>query len=156
MVRLHWRAGTKRALRGVDLSVVLSIVLWVGLNAPLAGWVRPDELPERYAVADVFAGPSVEDELGTREALGLVFAEALAAAVPVVTTDVGGIKDIVQDKVNGLVVPQRDARAIADALVYLRGHPKEATAMGERGQAFVRANFSWQSVAERYAKILGI
>jgi|GEM_PF-2240474 len=87
MVRLHWRAGTKRALRGVDLSVVLSIVLWVGLNAPLAGWVRPDELPERYAVADVFAGPSVEDELG---------------------------------------------------------------------RAFVRANFSWQSMAERYAKILGI
>ena len=115
-----------------------------------AGWVRTDELPERYAVADVFAGPSVEDELGTREALGLVFAEALAAAVPVVTTDVGGIKDIVQDKVNGLVVPQRDARAIADALAYLHDHPREAIAMGERGRTMVREKFSWGSVVERY------
>lgn len=119
-----------------------------------AGWVQPDELPERYAMADIFAGPSVEDERGTREALGLVFAEALAAGIPVVTTDVGGIKDIVQDRVNGLVVPQRDARAIADALASLHDHPKEAAAMGERGRAMVREKFSWESVAERYRPYL--
>ena len=115
-----------------------------------AGWVQPAELPECYARANAFVGPSVEDERGTREALGLVFAEALAAGVPVVTTDGGGIKDIVQDKVNGLVVPQRDARAIADALAYLHDHPREAIAMGERGRTMVREKFSWGSVVERY------
>jgi len=118
-----------------------------------AGWVQPEILPMHYAATDVFVGPSIEDEHGAREALGLVFAEASAAGLPVVATDVGGIKDIVQDKVTGIIVHQKDIQAIADAIIYLYDHPQEARAMGERGQKTVREKFSWGSVAERYIDV---
>src|SRR5262249_44723487 len=118
------------------------------------GWVQPADLPKYYHEANVFAGPSVESEAGRKEALGLVFAEAAACGLPVVATDAGGMTDIVQDKVSGLIVPQKDVPALAEALNYFYNNPAEARAMGQRGSAFVRRNFSWGSVAKRYAVLM--
>ncbi len=120
----------------------------------LAGWVQHHELADSYGKADVFVGPSIKDDKGWQEALGLVFAEASAAGLPVVGTNVGGITDIVQDKQTGLVVSPKDPEAIVDALEYLYNHPEEGKNMGEYGRKFVQENFSWQSVAERYVQAI--
>jgi glycosyltransferase involved in cell wall biosynthesis len=118
------------------------------------GWVQPELLPDNYLNADVFIGPSSQETGGTTEALGLVFAEASAAGLPVVATDVGGIKDIVKDKVTGLLVPQKDPQALCIALAYLHDHRKEGELMGTRGRVHVAANFSWEGVTRRYLEIL--
>ncbi len=115
-----------------------------------AGWVQPTELPQYYANADVFAGPSIRDSASRIEAFGLVFAEASAAGLPVVTTNVGGVTDIVKDGETGLVVPQKDSQALYEALEYLYTHRTRGKEMGRRGQKFVTENFSWEAITKRY------
>lgn len=75
------------------------------------------ELLQRYAEADVFVLPALT------EALGIVFLEAMAAGVPVVGTRVGGIPEIIDDGVNGLLTPPEDPAALAERLVTLLTQP---------------------------------
>jgi len=118
-----------------------------------AGWVQHEKLPQFYANADVFVGPSITHENGWKEAFGLVFAEALAAGLPVITTDNGGIRDIVIDDVNGLVVPEKDATAIANAIKKLAGNPDLRDRLGMTGAKQIRENFSWEAVTNKYQEI---
>lgn len=120
----------------------------------LCGWEPHSRLPARYAAADVFVGPSVEDTSGAKEALGLVFAEASAAALPVVATNVGGIKDVVKESVTGIIIPQKDPQAIAEALKYLHDNMEVADSMGMQGRLYVNDQFSWKSVVERYLRLV--
>ena len=80
------------------------------------GWVTPAALDAAYRSATVFALPAVVDERGDTEGLGMVLLEAMSYHVPVVTTALGGITDIVRDGENGLIVPPNDAPALATAL----------------------------------------
>lgn len=119
----------------------------------LVGWVQQEDLAEYYAKANAFVGPSIEVENGWKEAFGVVFAEASASGLPVVTTDTGGIKDIVKDGVNGLVVPQRNSEAIAEAIVRLQKDPKLCKQLGDRGVTYIAENFSWDVIGSKYEKV---
>lgn len=79
-------------------------VLWLG---------RRNNVPDFMAAMDVCVVPSIE------EPLGLVAIEAQAAGTPLVVTNAGGLVEIVEDEVNGLVVPTRDSAAIAEAVTRL-------------------------------------
>jgi len=122
----------------------------------MPGWVQPGDLPGYYQQASVFVGPSIHDTDGRKEALGLVLAEAAASGLPVVATDIGGSKDIVEDGVTGRLVPEKNVRALVAALDYIYGHPTEAQAMGRRGRTRVLKVFPWPRVIERYREILGL
>jgi glycosyltransferase involved in cell wall biosynthesis len=74
---------------------------------------------------------------GQQEALGLVLNEASACGVPVVATRHGGMPEAVIDGETGLLAPERDDAAVADALDTLLGDPALAARMGQRGRAFV-------------------
>jgi glycosyltransferase involved in cell wall biosynthesis len=74
---------------------------------------------EALQKAKVFCVPSVTAADGDSEGLGIVFAEAQAMGVPVVSTSHGGIPEIVLNSVTGLLVPERDSQALADALSLL-------------------------------------
>jgi glycosyltransferase involved in cell wall biosynthesis len=69
--------------------------------------------------AQVFCVPSVTASNGDSEGLGIVFAEAQAMGVPVVSTNHGGIPEVVEDHLTGLLAPERDYEALADALSLL-------------------------------------
>jgi glycosyltransferase involved in cell wall biosynthesis len=117
------------------------------------GGVPHAELAEYYAKANVFVGPSIEDENGWQEAFGLVFAEASATGVPVIATSTGGIQDIIKDGVNGLIVPQKDAAAIAGAVEKLQKDPQLSAKLGIAGPDFIHANFSWPVIIEKYCAV---
>jgi len=116
------------------------------------GGVPHNELPAYFAKADVFVGPSIEVASGWQEAFGLVFAEASAAGVPVVATDTGGIKDIVKDGVNGLLVPEKDSSALAKAITKLQ---QDATLRHKlaAGGPGVADQFTWPKVTEKYLAV---
>jgi glycosyltransferase involved in cell wall biosynthesis len=96
---------------------------------------RRDDVPSVTAALDVAVLPSY------REALGLVILEAMALARPVVASDVGGIPEMVEDGVTGLLVPPRDPVALADAIVrVLTDHPLADT-LGRNGHRLVRERF---------------
>jgi glycosyltransferase involved in cell wall biosynthesis len=119
----------------------------------LVGWVQQENLAEYYAKANAFVGPSIEVENGWKEAFGVVFAEASASGLPVITTSTGGIKDIIKDEVNGLVVPQRNAEAIAEAVKRLQKDPKLCQKLGDRGVSYIAENFSWDVIATKYEQV---
>ncbi|HZO63159.1 MAG TPA: glycosyltransferase, partial [Gaiellaceae bacterium] len=111
--------------------------------------------------ATVFVCPSIY------EPLGIVNLEAMACGTAVVATATGGIPEVVEDGVTGLLVPfdpaddasraprdpARFARDIAERVNRLLGDPDEARRMGEAGRSRAVAEFGWAAVAERVAAL---
>jgi len=115
---------------------------------------RPEQLPEFYAAADVFAGPSIVAEGGDTESFGLVFAEAMACGCPVVASDVGGISDLVRHERTGLLVQQRNPEELALALCRLLDDKDLGRRLGRNARAHIRRHFSESVIAEQYEAVL--
>lgn len=105
-----------------------------------AGWVH--DLPRFYGAVDIFALSSLNE--GTPVAV----IEAMAAAKPVVATEVGGVPDVVEAGRSGLLVPARDPAAFADALVQLAGDAPARRTMGEAGRLLARARYSHRRLVD--------
>jgi glycosyltransferase involved in cell wall biosynthesis len=60
--------------------------------------------------------------------------EALAAQKAVVATDVGGVRDLVENRVTGVLVPKQDPEKLAEAIIYLLRNPQEGIKLGENGR----------------------
>ncbi|NEB51680.1 glycosyltransferase family 4 protein, partial [Streptomyces griseus] len=120
----------------------------------LAGGRPHPEMPEQYAAADVFAMPCRTRRGGLEvEGLGIVFLEAAAAGLPVLVGDSGGAPDTVRDGETGHLVDGRDTAAVAERLVALLRDRAAAAAMGEKGRAWVREAWGWESA---YATLAGL
>lgn len=91
--------------------------------------------------AEIFSLPSQTSGSGDSEALGIVFNEASACAVPVVSTLHGGIPEAVLDGETGMLVPERDDRALADRLDILLRDRALARRMGQRGREYMLDQF---------------
>jgi glycosyltransferase involved in cell wall biosynthesis len=103
-----------------------------------------DDIPEILRASDCCVDASWEGQ-GLTGALR----EALAVATPVVATDLEGNPELVRHGETGLLVPPRDARALADAVLTLAGNPDAARAMGRAGRELVVARFSTRVKLER-------
>jgi glycosyltransferase involved in cell wall biosynthesis len=82
----------------------------------LAGARSQDEVLAAYRRATVFALPCVIGQDGNRDGLPTVLLEAMATSLPVVSTDVTGVPEIIDDGLDGLIVPQNNPAALAHAL----------------------------------------
>jgi glycosyltransferase involved in cell wall biosynthesis len=90
------------------------------------------------------------------EGFGLVLIEAMAAGIPVVATDVPGIRDVIKDGITGLLVPLAQPRKLADAINRLIADPSLRNRLIEAGAADVRERFTWDVVLPKYRELLGI
>jgi glycosyltransferase involved in cell wall biosynthesis len=106
------------------------------------GVVSEDEKAEAYARATIFAMPSVH------ETFGHAYLEAWYAWRPVIAGDIPPLREVVRDRVDGLVVAQ-DPDAIARAILTLLGDPVRARRMGESGRFRLQERWTWELVAER-------
>jgi glycosyltransferase involved in cell wall biosynthesis len=108
-------------------SALESYVKIAGLkNVYFVGFKNQTELPSFYALADIFVLPS------SLEPWGLVVNEVMIAGKPIIVSDhVGCGPDLVQDSVNGFIVPVGDIAALAERLRLLVSNPYLATQMGE-------------------------
>lgn len=88
------------------------------------------------------------------EGLGRVLIEAMACGKPVIGTNVGGIPGLIQDGVNGFLIPPNDPRALAEKLVHLLSNEGEGVRMGAKGQKLVAQTFSTEKYVEGYAEVL--
>jgi glycosyltransferase involved in cell wall biosynthesis len=122
-------------------------------NVRFMGWVSHADLGAEYRWADVFVGPSIESKTGWVEALGVVFIEASAAGLPVVTTGTGGMRDVVLDGATGYLVDEKSPEQIARTLETLAGDRELCATLGAAGSAHVAANFTWATIAARYAEV---
>jgi len=109
-----------------------------------------------YRDADLLALASRVSPDGDRDGLPNVLLEAQSQGLPVVSTRVGGIRELVADEVNGLLVGQRDPAALAAALDRLVTDPALRRRLGRAGQARVRERFSLQANIGRLAAQFGL
>lgn len=105
-------------------------------------WGFRSDIPRVLAEATIACLPSY------REGLPKSLLEAMAAGLPCVTTDVPGCREAVRDGDNGLLVPAKDASALADALEHLLRNPEVARRMGQRGRERLEQEFSARHVNE--------
>jgi glycosyltransferase involved in cell wall biosynthesis len=102
---------------------------------------------------DIFVMSSVTEGLGTS------LLDAMACARPIVATTVGGIPEVVQDGETGLLVPPRNARAMASAIVALLKDPERRRRMGRAGLNRLRGRFTVERMvaetAQVYARVAG-
>ncbi|MGC9667266.1 glycosyltransferase family 4 protein [Planosporangium sp. 12N6] len=119
------------------------------------GSVPWQDLPAYYAAGDVFAMPCRTRRGGLDvEGLGIVYLEASATGLPVVAGDSGGAPDAVREGETGYVVDGRDTAAIADRVATLLADPDLARRLGAAGRAWVEAEWSWQTQADRMRVLL--
>jgi glycosyltransferase involved in cell wall biosynthesis len=110
-------------------------------------------LGEQRQVADVLAALDVFVLPSRYEGLGVAILEAMAMALPVVATAVGGIPETVADGRTGLLVPPEDPAALAAAIAALDRDRALAQRMGEAGRRRVIAEFSMEAMASRYERL---
>jgi glycosyltransferase involved in cell wall biosynthesis len=122
---------------------------WRG-RVHLPGPVLRDTLPDLYRAADLFVLPAVHDEKGNVDGLPNVILEAMASGLPVVASGISGIPLAVEDGVSGLLVPERDAAALAAALRRLLAGGDERRRMGERGRRRAESELTWDAIAARH------
>lgn len=114
------------------------------------GLLPHDRAAAAMAAADIVAVPSVRDDAGNVDGLPNVVLEAMATATPVVATPAGGIAAVVEDRVTGRLVPERDAAALAAVIADLLDAPTQAHTLGAAARARVIARHGWAHVAERF------
>jgi glycosyltransferase involved in cell wall biosynthesis len=88
-----------------------------------------------------------------RERLPLVALEAALMARPVASTRVGGLPEVVLHQKTGLLVPQGDTEALADALLFLLKHPEIATAFGKAARRQVQEVFNFEGYVNAYDEL---
>jgi glycosyltransferase involved in cell wall biosynthesis len=122
----------------------------------IAGRVRfAGQLERRRAAAylsaaDVFALPIVRDGV---DGLPNVLLEAMGAARPVVASGVAGVPDVIDDGVHGLIVPERDPSALAEAIARLIADRPLADRLGRSARARIEGELTWEKTAERFERV---
>jgi glycosyltransferase involved in cell wall biosynthesis len=108
----------------------------------LAGPRTQPEIRRALAAASVFVLPCVKEQAGGMDVLPTVITEAMAASLPVVSTRLAGIPEMVVEGKTGFLVAPEDPVAVADAVQKLLANPAEARAMGSAGWQQAEALFS--------------
>jgi glycosyltransferase involved in cell wall biosynthesis len=114
------------------------------------GNLSQDDIAAWLATADMVAIPSVRDDSGNVDGLPNTVLEALASGRAVVASRVAGIPEVVEDGVNGLLVPAGDTEALAAALARLAGDPATREQLGREARAQAVARLGWDAVARRF------
>jgi phosphatidyl-myo-inositol dimannoside synthase len=123
-----------------DLGVSTAVRFFSGLSkAALAAC---------YSRADIFALPS------TGEGFGVVFLEAMAFAKPIVAAAAGGSTDLVENEINGILIPPRDQQALEQALERLLRDSSLRTKLGRTGAEIVRRKFRFDHFQSQLAAVL--
>jgi len=123
----------------------------LGSNVVFAGKVTHKELERWYPTADVFVLPSIVTSEGDTEGLGVVFLEAIASGTPIIGSNVGGIPDIIKHNKTGLLAPQKDTDALADAIIKVLTDSTLNRKLRKNAIDFVKERFTWDLVADRFA-----
>ena len=113
------------------------------------GKLSPEELANEYKTANVFTLPAIVDSKGDTEGLGVVLIEAMELGLPVVASNVGGIPDVVVDGESGILVPEKNAEALADAYKRLASESGLVQKMLQGARKRIAECFTWDGIVER-------
>lgn len=121
------------------------------LSGPVifTGFLTPAEIPRYFHVGDIFVCASQ-----WREPLARVHYEAMAAGLPIITTNRGGNAEVLEPGVNGLVIQEyNNPLSMEENIQYLLDHPEIALNMGKMGRQLVEEKYNWDRVANQLLRL---
>ncbi len=109
------------------------------------GYIPENDLPDYYRLASIMVFPS----LTAAEAFGLVVVQAMACALPVVASNLAGVCQVVQNEVNGLLVPAGQANELAINISKLVSNQDLAKQFGQVGRGMVLEKYQWDDIVKK-------
>lgn len=136
---------------GILRERLQQIIVSMGIERQvrLLGWKTHEEVKMLLVQSHVLVAPSFTTEGGDQEGIPNAIKEAMASGLPVISTLHSGIPELVADRVSGLLVPEKDAASLADALAYLINHPDICNQMGRAGRMYVEQKFDTNSLNKK-------
>lgn len=131
----------------------LIVDMGIERQVTLLGWKTHEEVKILLEESHVLVAPSLTADSGDQEGIPNAMKEAMASGLPVVSTFHSGIPELVTDGLSGLLVPERDAVSLADALAYLIRHPAVCKTMGQAGRRQVEQKFDTNSLNKELEKL---
>ncbi len=119
----------------------------LNLPAEFKGYIPHNEVSSYLGLCDIFVLPAMG------EGFGISLVEAMICKKPVIGTNSGGIPDIIKDRETGLLVPEKDPEALADAIEKLLKDEKLASRLAENGYKYVIENFTSSKIADKMLDI---
>lgn len=126
----------------VNLANELNVSKYVRFT----GYLNNNEKLNYLKISDVFVLPS------RMESFGIVNLEAMASSLPVIATNVGGVSDLIQDKINGLLIPPNDHITLSNSIVELLKNDRMRNELGQMGKK-ISKNYSWKEIARQTEKL---
>ncbi|MFA4937508.1 MAG: glycosyltransferase family 4 protein [Patescibacteria group bacterium] len=134
----HYKGLAKKL--GVDSQIIFS------------GYVSDDELPNYYCLADVFVLPS----LNQAEAFGLAAGEAMACGLPVIASNLAGVRSLVKNGETGLLVEPGNIKALAQAISNLLANLSQAKRLGQNATKQVNNEYRWPAIGKKLLEIYSL
>ena len=129
------QAALKAQIQALDLTERVTLV----------GQLTQDQVIEQYRQADVFVLPCLVTDDGDRDGIPNVLLEAMALGLPVVSTAISGLTELVQSGQNGLLIPEKDVAALTAALRQLSQEADLRQRLGQAGRRTVYQNFTLEN-----------
>lgn len=145
----HKKSDARFLLVGAgDLQTIEQIFTEKSINTiTLTGWQPPDIILNYLLDSSIFALPSYH------EGMPMAILEAMSVGLPVISTDVNGIPDLVMDGETGILIKPGDIDALENAIMKLLNEPETRQSMGEKGKARVENLFSTDVVINKLCQI---
>jgi len=147
---IRTRTGATLRIIGADPLAVRLLLTRVGIDddgIQIAGFLSQDDLTRELLSAKAMIAPSLGGE-----SFGMVLTRAFACATPVVASDIGGYREVIEPG-TAVLVPPRDPVALADAVVDLLGDERRRLAIGAAARELALERYSWDRIAGRLVEI---
>lgn len=149
-----------RAINLINLPITLNIIgdgderdryeeeaAALGLNKKInfLGRVSEEELIRQYQNADALILPSINKH----EAFGLVLIEAMACGLPVIASDLPGVRSVFTDQVQGLTCIPSDAKDLSEKIIFLIQDENRRQKMGQAARLLAEEKYAWEKISDR-------
>jgi glycosyltransferase involved in cell wall biosynthesis len=108
---------------------------------------RQHDLTNYYSNADIFVLPS------RREGMSNALMEAMLYGLPSVATDISGNRDLLKNRVNGILVPAADIASLAEAIAWMLSHPDERLEYGLKARETILKHYDINNIADQYISL---
>jgi glycogen synthase len=109
-------------------------------------------MPYYFGVSDVVLIPSIHIA-NVEEATSIAALESMAAGKPTIVTNIGGLRELVENEYSGLIVPERNAEALADAIIKMLLNPEIKDSLGKNARNYVILNHGYQKATQEFISI---
>jgi len=123
----------------------LAAQLKMHLRTIFTGYVPNEDLPKYYNLADVVVLPSIDKS----EAFGLTLIEAMSCAKPVIASNLVGVRSVITEKMDGLLVEPKNADDLASKINYLLSDQTKAFDFGRAGLRKVKLKYDWRIIGQK-------